>query len=140
MDKTASGIIVIIILAAVLFWAVQSGFLSSILGGGSKPASLPEGIVLFYGAECPHCKNVEAFVSANNIDQKVKFTNLEVSFAGKTSPQLKADDALALQVAEACKMDITSGVSIPLLFDGKDKCFSGDVDVINFFKNEAGIK
>lgn len=137
MDKTTIFIIIAIILAAVLFFVFFSGTASKV---SVEPTALPEGIVLFYGQECPHCKNVEDFIAANNIDQKVKSTKLEVPFLGKTSPELVANAELAGQLAQKCKLDVGSGVGIPFLYDGKGNCLVGDADVIKFFKNEAGIK
>jgi len=143
MDKKIILTVLVIILGGFLFWGFQSGFFATLFSGPVKPVAptvLPSGIVLFYGAECPHCKNVEAFISSNNIDQKVKITKLEVPFAGKTSPELMANAELAIQTAQTCKIDVSSGVSIPFLYDGNGKCLIGDTDVINFFKNAAGIK
>ena len=138
MDKTVISIIVIVIFAGFLFWAFQTGFFAKIFTGPVKPTSLPEGIVLFYGDGCPHCKNVDDFIVANNIDRTVKYTKLEVPFNGKTSSQLESNAAAAIQKAQGCGIDVSKGISIPFLWDGKN-CFAGDTDVINFFKNEAGI-
>lgn len=104
-----------------------------------SPAPLPQGTVLFFAQDCPHCKIVEDYIKANNIDQKVQYTRLEVPFNGKTSAQLEANAATAINVANSCKLDTSNGVSIPFLYDGS-KCYLGQEDVINFFKNAAGIK
>ena len=143
MDKKLVFTILVIIFAGFLFWGFQTGFFATLFAGPVKPVAptvLPSGIVLFYGAECPHCKNVEAFIVTSNVDQKVKITRLEVPFFGKTSPQLVANAELAIQVAQGCKLDVSNGVSIPFLYDGNGKCLLGDTDVINFFKNATGIK
>ena len=143
MNKTIVITILLVVLAGFLFWGFQTGFFVTLFSGPAKtvePAPLPQGIVLFYGAECPHCKIVEAFLVANSIDQKVKFTQLEVPFFGKTSSQLEANAGLAIQIAQSCKIDTTNGISIPFLYDGTSKCITGDTDVINFFKNAANIK
>ena len=132
MDKTAIIIIIVIILAGVLFWAFQSGFLAKIFPGSIKPNTMPEGIVLFYGEGCPHCKDVEDFVSQNKIEDKVKFTRLEV-----WNNQNNA--LLLINTAQSCEVDISQGAPVPLLWDGT-KCYIGGPDVINFFKNAAGIE
>ena len=132
MDKgifITIGIIVIVlagVLAAVYF---TGGF-----GGNSTPTTDPntKGIILFYGRECPHCKDVEDFIVANNIASKVDFTQSEV-WHNKANAQLLA------QKAQIC--GITSGsVGVPFLYDGNGKCYIGEVDVPNFFKAQAGIK
>ena len=142
MDKTILYTVIIVIFAGFLFWGFQTGFFTKVLPQPVtqvQPTPLPEGAVLFFGADCPHCKDVEAFVAANNIDQKVKYTKLEVPFNGKSSDQLVANAELAVQLAQGCKLDVTNGISIPLLYDGKN-CLLGETDVINFFKNAACIK
>lgn len=139
MDKITVLIIVIIIFAGCLFWGFQTGFFAKIFSNNPEPVAVPEGIVLFYGEGCPHCKNVDDFITQNNIEQKVKFTRLEIPFNGKTSPQLVANAKLAIQLAQGCKLDVSRGVSIPFLYDGKN-CLLGDEPVINFLKTQAGIK
>ena len=134
MDKTPIIIIIAVILAGTLFWAFQSGFFVKPLPEQppATPTALPAGIVFFYGDGCPHCKNVEDYVAQNKIADKVKFTSLEVY-------NNKGNAALLANVAIGCKLDVSNGVGIPLLYDGKN-CVQGDVDVINFFKTQAGIK
>ena len=131
MDKKIVIIIFLVILAGVIFWAAQSGFFASVVSNPTKPSALPQGIVEFYGQGCPHCADVDAFVKANNIDQKVKFTKMEVWYD-------KGNAALLGQVAQSCKITSNS-VGVPFLYDGKN-CLIGETDVINFFKAQAGIK
>ncbi len=138
MDKTAIIIIgIILVVAGAFIWAVQS---APKVPAGTTPAVLPAGIVLFYGDGCPHCKNVDDFLAANNVSQKVKYTQLEVPFGLKTSSELQANAAAAILKAQNCGIDTSNGISIPFLWDGTSKCFTGDTDVISFFKEQAGIK
>lgn len=132
MDKVIVVIIIIVILAGFIFWAFQSGFLANIFSGPVKPTDLPQGIVLFYGEGCPHCKNVDDFVTQNKIEDKVKFTRLEV-WHNLSNAKLLGN------VAVGCKIDVSGGVPVPFLYDGKN-CVTGDADVINFFKNAANIQ
>jgi hypothetical protein len=134
MDKAVIIIIGVVILAGIGFWAFQSGVFTP-----AKASPLPEGIVLFFGADCPHCKIVEDYISQNKIEEKVQFTKLEVPFGTKTSPELLSNAKLAIQMADSCKIDTSNGISIPFLYDGKN-CLVGQDDVIKFFKNAANIK
>ena len=142
MDKIVILIIIVVVSAGAIFWAVQSGIFS----GPAPLIPVPEGALLFFGQNCPHCKIVEDFIIANNIDQKVKFSRLEIPFNGKTSPQLESNAKLLIQLAQGCKIDVSKGVSIPFLYDPSagsgqaGKCLVGQDDVINFFKNAADIK
>lgn len=88
--------------------------------------SMPEGIILFYGEGCPHCKNVDDFMAENKIEDKVKFTRLEVWYN-------KNNQAMLGQVAQKCNIS-SNQVGVPFLYDGNGKCYMGDVDTINFFK------
>jgi hypothetical protein len=141
MDKTIIITIVLIILAGFLFWGFQSGLFAKVFSGPPSapvPTPLPEGLVLFYGNGCPHCKIVEDFISQNNIDQKVKLTKLEVWYD-------KSNQATLIQVAGKCGISADT-VGIPLLYDPSTssgqagKCYVGETDVTNFLKNAAGIK
>ena len=132
MDKVIIFIVVIIILVGGIFWAFQSGIFSKASLNPATPTPLPAGIVEFYGQGCPHCKDVDDFVQANNIDQKVKFTKMEVWYN-------KNNQATLTQVVQKCGITGNS-VGVPFLYDGNGKCFIGEVDVINFLKAQAGIK
>lgn len=132
MDKTIVIIIILIILAGALFWSFQSGFFAGIFTGPVTATPMPAGIVLFYGAECPHCKDVEDFVAQNKIEDKIKITRLEVWHN-------KSNALLSATTAQSCNIDISKGVPVPLLWDG-NKCYVGVPDVETLLKNAAGIK
>ena len=129
MDKTAIVIVLVVVIVAAGFWLWQSGALTKV---SVTPSPLPSGIVEFYGQGCPHCADVDAFVAANNIAQKVNYTKLEVWYN-------KSNAALLGQIAQKCNIT-SSSVGVPFLYDGNGKCFIGEVDVENFLKNAAGIK
>jgi len=126
MDKKIILTIIAIILAGGLFWAWQSGVFSS-----TKPFPIPGGIILFYGEDCPHCKNVEDFIFQNNLKEKVIFKELEVWHN-------KDNQNILVQVVQKCNIK-TNEVGVPFLYDGAN-CYIGDKDIINFLKNEAGIQ
>jgi hypothetical protein len=132
MDKTIIFIVAIIILAGAGFWAWQGGIFSKVPSAAVQPAPLPAGIVLFYGQGCPHCSDVDAFITANNIEQKVKITRMEVWYN-------KANQLTLVQVAQKCGITASS-VGVPFLYDGNGKCYVGEADVPNFLKIQAGIK
>ena len=105
-----------VLLGALLVIAAVSWFLAS-----QKPK-----MILFYSDSCPHCQNVENYISSNNIRNKYKFQELEVS---------KNQDNAALLGAKAgqCGLDVNNGVGVPLFYDGQS-CLVGDQDIINYFK------
>lgn len=123
MDKIIIFIVSAVVLAGVGFGVWQSGMF--------KETPSPEGIILFYGEGCPHCKIVDDFIKDNKIEEKVKFSRLEVWYN-------KANQKIIANTAEKCGIPGDT-VGVPFLYDGKN-CLIGSPDIINFFKNEAGIK
>ena len=115
-------VIVIIAVGAIIFWPK---------GGASN--SQNSDIILYYGNTCPHCKIVEDFISQNNIAQKVSFQNKEV-YQDK-------NNALELAVkAQKCSI-ATDSIGVPFLWDGANsKCYVGEPDITQLFKDKAGIK
>ena len=125
MNKNLLLTIVVVLLAVsgILFLAYITASKNNVL--------LSQGIVLFYGQGCSHCKNVDDFISQNKIEDKVKFTRLEVWYN-------KNNQNILAQAAQKCGIQ-TGQVGVPFLYDGGGKCYVGDVDTINFFKQQAGI-
>jgi glutaredoxin len=136
MDKIALVIILIVVALGAGFFIWQNG---SNTNFSVPPTQLPEGVVLFYSPDCPHCMVVEDFISTNKIADKVKFSKLEVAFGTRTSAELVANAEAAALKAKECKINIAGGISIPFLWDG-NKCYIGKDDIISFFKNAAEIK
>ena len=132
MDKTIIITVVLIVLAGFIFWGFQTGFFAG-TSNAVVATPLPAGIVLFYGAECPHCKVVEDFITQNNINAKVKITQLEV-WHNASNAKLLVNVATKI-----CKITGNS-VGVPFLYDGNGKCYIGETDVPNFLKAQAGIK
>jgi hypothetical protein len=62
MDKTIVIIVILIFVAGFLFWGFRSGFFVSVFSGPVNSVTIPEGIILFYGDGCPHCKIVDDFI------------------------------------------------------------------------------
>lgn len=135
MEKQNIIIISVIGVILLLLFGWQSGIFTKAPAG---PVNIPEGIILFYGQGCPHCKIVDDFISQNKIEDKVKFTRLEVWYD-------KTNQVILGQVAQKCNIT-SSQVGVPFLYDPSTssgragRCYEGDVDTVNFFKAQAGIK
>lgn len=89
-----------------------------------------EGMVLFYGDGCPHCENVEKYISDNGVKTKVSFEQKEVH-KGNNMEEISYR-------AEQCGIP-SSSLAIPLFWDGS-KCYMGDKDIINYFKEKLDGK
>ncbi|MDR3559667.1 MAG: hypothetical protein P4L62_00845 [Candidatus Pacebacteria bacterium] len=85
-------------------------------------------IIFFYGAECPHCQNVEKYIADNHLDQKVKYSKLEVWFN-------KPNSNLMLQKAQQCGIS-PDQLGVPFVWNN-GKCYMGEQDVENFLSSQA---
>jgi hypothetical protein len=86
--------------------------------------------ILYYGNGCPHCKIVEEYIIANNLQEKTGICGKEVWSNQANLDELKAK-------ASVCGLDLGK-LGIPMLWDKKtNKCYGGQTDkgsdeVINF--------
>lgn len=113
---------------------VLTGAAFIILKGKNNPP--PNGdnnskIILFYGAGCPHCAVVEEYIKQNKIDEKITFARKEVR-------QNKDNANELVEKAKVCGLP-TDSIGVPFLWDGTngDKCYVGDKDVIDYFKQKT---
>ncbi len=95
-------------------------------------AVIAEGATIyFYGEECPHCKDVIAFLDKNDIYSKVDFVKKEVWHNKSNGEELR-------KAALKCGMN-PANIGVPFLFS-EEKCYMGGPDVIEFFSKKAGLK
>lgn len=87
-------------------------------------------IVYYYGAECPHCLDVNEFLEENNIASKVEFVKKEVWHDKNNANELS-------EVAQKCGINPGS-IGVPFLAAG-GKCYIGGPDVEGFFSKAAGM-
>jgi len=85
-------------------------------------------IILFYGDGCPHCAIVEDYIKENSIGDKISFAQKEVYYNQNNAKELT-------EKARICGLP-TDSIGVPFLWDG-EKCFIGDQDIINFFKQKT---
>lgn len=93
---------------------------------------LPANPTYYWGDGCPHCKIVADFLSTwdpptGEAGKKVQIDKKEVWNNIANAKELKAR-------YEYCKVP-QSEIGVPLLFTPDGKCYSGDVEIINYFKN-----
>jgi len=126
-----------IIIPAILFIAVS--VFSFVVLAKNKESGLSDNhqenqqieksqIILFYGDGCPHCAIVEDYIKENNIIDKISFVRKEVYYNQNNAKELT-------EKARICGLP-TDSIGVPFLWDG-EKCFIGDQDIINFFKQKT---
>lgn len=133
MDKNVIAIIVgvAILLGGVVMWNVYGDSRKEETGMQVSGSDLENnGTVYFYGETCPHCADVMAYISENDIDEKVDFEKKEVWNNADNHKEF-------IQAAKRCGID-PRDVGVPFVFS-EGKCYIGGPSVKNFFKNKAGI-
>ena len=92
-----------------------------------------DALILYYGDGCPHCKNIENYIEANLLDQKLNITQKEIWYNKDNSKELESK-------ADICGLNKDT-VGIPFLFDSStNKCYTGEVDVQKILDEKAGIQ
>lgn len=119
MKKYKTLITFLIILAAV-------AILFS-LGRLTNPKSTSK-MILFFGDTCPHCKDVDEFITANKTRERLDFQELEVYNNAKNARLLTA-------TAKTCGLNTTDGIGVPFFFDGEN-CLLGSEPIIDFLKTK----
>ena len=111
---------IVILIAGLWYWT-----------GPQSATEINSDIILFYGRECPHCQELEKFLTENKIAEKVKFNQLEV-FHNSANQAILTEKAKICGVAEA-------SIGVPFLFDVlENKCLIGAPDIEDFFVKKAG--
>jgi glutaredoxin len=125
--KTLIPVIAIVVLVGVSFVFLRNK-------NNNPENNNPEikDIILFYKDGCPACAAVEDFLRQNDIESKVEFSRLEVYYN-------KSNASLLLEKAKVCGIE-EKDLGVPFLWDKvNSKCLIGVEDIINFFKEKAGI-
>lgn len=94
----------------------------------AAPSSDSSSIIFFYGSTCPHCKVVEDYLAQNDVRQKVSFSEREV-YANPSNAKLMLDKQ------NSCGVEKDYVGAVPFLWT-KDKCYVGQEDIIQFFKDK----
>lgn len=90
---------------------------------------LPENkIIFYYGINCPHCKNVEAYMTEVNVSSTLQVESKEV-YLNKTN----ADELI--KVEKFCKIPKEYLGAVPLAYYNEE-CFLGDTPIIEFLKQK----
>jgi len=87
-------------------------------------------LVFYWGIGCPHCENVEKWITENNATQKLKINFKEVYYNKDNQTDLYNT------AKEFCPEIIENGgIGVPTGFDPiNKKCIQGDTPIIDFLK------
>lgn len=88
-------------------------------------------VIFYYGDQCSHCHKVIKFLDDNQIADKVGFTRKEVSSSPENGNEL-------YEKADECGL-AKNQIGVPFVY-AKGKCYVGEIEVMDFFKKEAGLQ
>ncbi len=135
MQKVILGIVAMgLVFVGAYYWNSRNAVVvpktatGAVIGGPNS--EVPVGTTLYYGAECPHCKDVEQYLTDNKVADKVKYDMKEVWHD-------KANAAIMEDRAKLCGLDVNK-IGVPFLF-AEGKCYVGTPDVEAYFKKAAGL-
>ena len=125
MNTTKKLVIATILLAAASVFLMME--LPKIKSAKTASGNVAARMILYYGHSCPHCKTVENYIAENDLAEKLRIEQKEVS-SGRTN----RDEFI--QIAQNCGLG-AENLGVPMLWDGKtQKCHSGDQTIIDFLK------
>lgn len=116
-----------IILGLAIVVLAVSGYLFFNYNKKAESSSFGSDVILFYGIGCPHCKNVEDFLEQNQVADKIQIDQKEV-YGNRENAKIFQEKAAQ------CGLD-KKNLGVPLLWV-KGKCYSGDQEIIQYFKDQ----
>jgi glutaredoxin len=125
MNKTKKLATAAILLAAAsAFLIVELPKIKTAETNNGNPAAQ---MILYYGNSCPHCKTVENYIAENNLAEKLRIEQKEIS-----SDRTNQDEFI--RTAKSCGLG-SDNLGVPMLWDAKtQKCHSGDQTIIDFLR------
>lgn len=123
MKMTLGVVAVLLLVGGAVWWGLQDSNQKAEIDNVTVS---PDATVLYYGEECPHCKDVEKFIEENHVEEKVSFERKEVWHDKKNAAEMQ-------DAAKVCGLS-DDEIGVPFMF-AKGKCFVGTPDVEGFFQD-----
>ncbi len=89
---------------------------------------IPAGKFYFHSKSCAHCAKVDEYIAQEKVRENIYFISREIDVDAGAVDLLKA-------VGKKCAIP-NNELGVPLFWDGAS-CYTGDIDVINYFKSLA---
>jgi glutaredoxin len=121
-------LILLVIIGSIALIAV--GNLRS--GQSVSTSAKTDEVILYVGEGCPHCKNVEDFLTSHSeIGKTLKIEQKEV-YENQSNAQELTDKA------QSCKLETRNGVAVPFLYF-KGECITGDQPIIDYLTKKTKV-
>jgi len=114
MKITENKVIILYILAGLIMVLAVLLFF--------RPKTAGQNLVLYTRTDCPHCQNVEQFMTENKVKERIFFVTKEIHDQ-QNSTEL-------IETARRCQLS-DDEIGVPLLWDGA-QCYKGDQNIINY--------
>lgn len=98
---------------------------------GDQAAEVPaaeEGIIIYYGVTCPHCKDVDEWIEREQAEQLLEIKQKEVYENRDNANELT-------RVAISCGYDTQRGVGVPFMYADGD-CYIGKIEIIDYLEEQ----
>jgi len=118
-----------VIIATLTLIVIVGGVFFFTKNDSAKPSPLPSpnGYEFFWGEGCPHCKNVEDFLTTWDKKDQIVLSQKEI-YQNQTNAQEFTQRANACGIPRAQQ-------GVPLLVTPEGKCIVGDTPIIDYLKN-----
>lgn len=93
----------------------------------TSPLPLPASIEYYSRIGCPHCENVDAFISTWPKKDTVQITDFETGLNNANAERL-------IQRSSSCNIP-QNEVGVPMFFTPEGKCIVGDTPIIDYLKS-----
>lgn len=128
--KKKKSFFLLVLAASALILAIFLVFFPQFLPQISRTANEIEATAdfeYFWGEGCPHCANVDEFLSGWEGSESLNLEKYEIYKNPSNAQRLKTR-------AKDCDLP-SNQVGVPLLFAKDGQCVVGDMPIIEYFKN-----
>lgn len=118
-------VFLVILFGGVFLFSKDSGSDTDLAATSTLPA--PTTYEYYWSETCPHCKKVAEFRSTWENNDKLKMDEYEIDNSAENRKRF-------IERGNYCKID-RSKMGVPLLITPEGVCYTGDVVIIDYFKN-----
>ncbi len=130
MNKTGITIFIVITIGILLGIIVLESNRTKGVAKALEDVLSSKDPVYFYGDTCPKCKDLQDFIDANKIEEKVNIVKREVY-------SNQANALMLSKVAEKCNIK-SSEIGVPFFYI-QGKCLVGEQDIKTYLSDKAGL-
>ncbi len=105
-----------------------SGATSTSIDQVAEVPAAEDGIIIYYGVTCPHCKDVDEWIEREQAEQLLGIEQKEVYENRDNATELT-------QVAISCGFDTQRGVGVPFMYANGD-CYIGKIEIVDYLEEQ----